>query len=120
MDICALPSGFPRHQLYGQYKSNTSQGWKDDFHAGILDRHASAIWFDPYVRGSRRRLVRDLPCHRAAVTSQLIVVDAQYMRPLAGEVIRYATDLKKPITRLYITHDHPDHLLGGLPRLHRW
>ena len=36
--------------------------------------------------------------HVIELPSQLIVVDAQYMRPLAGEVIRYATDLKKPIT----------------------
>jgi len=45
--------------------------------------------------------------------SQLFVVDAQYTLPFAREVARYAAELKKPLTRLYVTHYHPDHLLGA-------
>src|SRR5262249_7773733 len=33
----------------------------------------------------------------------------RYARQVAG----YAAELKKPITRLYVTHYHPDHLLGA-------
>src|SRR5262245_6441656 len=51
--------------------------------------------------------------HVIELPSQLIVVDPQYTLPLAGEVVDYANDLKKPISRLYITHYHPDHLLGA-------
>jgi glyoxylase-like metal-dependent hydrolase (beta-lactamase superfamily II) len=51
--------------------------------------------------------------HVIELPSQLIVVDAQYTLPLAGEVVGYSNDLKKPISRLYITHYHPDHLLGA-------
>src|SRR5262245_65904292 len=51
--------------------------------------------------------------HVIELPSQLFVVDAQYTLPNAREVGRYAADLKKPITRLYVTHYHPDHLLGA-------
>lgn len=51
--------------------------------------------------------------HIVEFPSQLFVVDAQYTLPFAKEVVHYATGLKKPITRLYVTHYHPDHLLGA-------
>jgi glyoxylase-like metal-dependent hydrolase (beta-lactamase superfamily II) len=46
-------------------------------------------------------------------TTQLFVIDAQYMLPYAREAVAYAETLGKPITRLYVTHFHPDHILGA-------
>lgn len=51
--------------------------------------------------------------HIVEFPSQLFVVDAQYTLPFAREVDRYAVGLGKPLTRLYVTHYHPDHLLGA-------
>src|SRR5215467_8936848 len=51
--------------------------------------------------------------HIIELPSQLLVVDAQYTLPYAREVVRYAAERGKPVTRLYITHYHPDHLLGA-------
>ncbi len=51
--------------------------------------------------------------HILELPSQLFIVDAQYTLPFAAEVVRYAKGLDKPLTRLYITHYHPDHLLGA-------
>ncbi|MEI9929498.1 MAG: MBL fold metallo-hydrolase [Rhizomicrobium sp.] len=51
--------------------------------------------------------------HIIELPSQLFVVDAQYTLPFAREVARRAAELKKPLTRLYVTHYHPDHLLGA-------
>ena len=51
--------------------------------------------------------------HIIELQSQLLVVDAQYTLSYAREVARYASELKKPVTRLYVTHYHPDHLLGA-------
>ena len=51
--------------------------------------------------------------HIIEFPSQLLVVDAQYLLPYAREVVAYSQQLKKPLTRLYITHYHPDHLLGA-------
>jgi glyoxylase-like metal-dependent hydrolase (beta-lactamase superfamily II) len=57
--------------------------------------------------------------HIIELATQLIVIDAQYTLPHARQVIEYAASLNKPVTRLYVTHYHPDHLLGaaafGLP-----
>ena len=51
--------------------------------------------------------------HIIELPTQLLVVDAQYTLTFAREVIRYAETLEKPITRVYISHYHPDHLLGA-------
>ncbi len=51
--------------------------------------------------------------HIIELATQLIVIDAQYTLPYARQVIEYAAALNKPLTRLYVTHHHPDHLLGA-------
>jgi glyoxylase-like metal-dependent hydrolase (beta-lactamase superfamily II) len=51
--------------------------------------------------------------HIVEFPTQLIVIDAQYTLPYAREVVAYANTLNKPVTRLYVTHYHPDHLLGA-------
>lgn len=51
--------------------------------------------------------------HIIELPSQLFVVDAQYTLPFAREVARRAAELSKSLTRLYVTHYHPDHLLGA-------
>jgi glyoxylase-like metal-dependent hydrolase (beta-lactamase superfamily II) len=51
--------------------------------------------------------------HIFELATQLIVLDAQYMVKYAREVLDYAATLGKPLTRLYISHYHPDHLLGA-------
>jgi glyoxylase-like metal-dependent hydrolase (beta-lactamase superfamily II) len=51
--------------------------------------------------------------HIIEFASQLFVIDAQYTLPFARQVAGYAASLGKPLTRLYVTHYHPDHLLGA-------
>jgi glyoxylase-like metal-dependent hydrolase (beta-lactamase superfamily II) len=51
--------------------------------------------------------------HIIELPSQLLVVDAQYLLPHAREVVAYAQQLAKPVTRLYLSHYHPDHILGA-------
>jgi glyoxylase-like metal-dependent hydrolase (beta-lactamase superfamily II) len=51
--------------------------------------------------------------HIIETPNELVVIDAQYMLPYAREVVAYAATLGKPITRLYLTHFHPDHILGA-------
>ncbi len=51
--------------------------------------------------------------HIVETDRQVVVIDAQYTLTYAREVVAYAAGLGKPIGRLYITHYHPDHLLGA-------
>lgn len=51
--------------------------------------------------------------HLIEMPSELIVVDAQYLLPFAREAAELARSLKKPVTRLYISHEHPDHFFGA-------
>ena len=51
--------------------------------------------------------------HIVDLPTRLLVIDAQYTLPFAREVVGYAARLGKPIARLYVTHYHPDHLLGA-------
>jgi len=51
--------------------------------------------------------------HLIELPSQLIVVDAQLTIGYAQDVRSIAARLGKPITRLYISHAHPDHFVGA-------
>jgi glyoxylase-like metal-dependent hydrolase (beta-lactamase superfamily II) len=51
--------------------------------------------------------------HIIELSHELIVIDAQYTLFFANEVVSYAATLGKPISRLYLTHYHPDHILGA-------
>ena len=43
---------------------------------------------------------------------QIVIVDAQYTRAYAQEVLDYAKGLNKPISRVFVSHSHPDHWSG--------
>jgi len=45
--------------------------------------------------------------------NKLVLVDPQFLLPMAQDYRAYAESLGKPIDRMFITHEHPDHFLGG-------
>jgi glyoxylase-like metal-dependent hydrolase (beta-lactamase superfamily II) len=51
--------------------------------------------------------------HIIELPSQLVLFDAQLTPGYAREVLKIAAGLGKPITRLYISHAHPDHFVGA-------
>ncbi len=51
--------------------------------------------------------------HIIELPKRLFIVDAQYLLPCGRELAKYAKSLNKPVTRVYITHYHPDHHLGA-------
>lgn len=51
--------------------------------------------------------------HIIETTNVLVVVDTQFLLPNAVDFRAYADGLGKPIDRVFITHDHPDHFLGS-------
>jgi glyoxylase-like metal-dependent hydrolase (beta-lactamase superfamily II) len=51
--------------------------------------------------------------HLIELPTQIIAVDVQYTLRYAREVVDHIGTLGKPLTRLYVTHYHPDHLLGA-------
>jgi len=51
--------------------------------------------------------------HIIELPEEVMVVDAQYTLVYAQEVVDFVRTRGKPISRLCITHYHPDHLLGA-------
>ncbi len=51
--------------------------------------------------------------HIIETPNALVVVDTQFLLPNALDVRAYADELGKPIDRVFITHEHPDHFLGS-------
>lgn len=51
--------------------------------------------------------------HIIETTNQLVLIDTQFIMPMAKDYRAYADSLGKPIERLVITHEHPDHFLGS-------
>lgn len=45
--------------------------------------------------------------------NKLIVVDTQFVKVYAEEVSKYIKSLKKPVERVIISHEHPDHWFGS-------
>ncbi|WEA00471.1 MBL fold metallo-hydrolase [Mucilaginibacter sp. SJ] len=50
--------------------------------------------------------------HIIELPGELILVDGQFFAQYGQEFRTLADSLQKPITRFYVTHDHPDHYLG--------
>ncbi len=45
--------------------------------------------------------------------NSLVAIDTQFLLPNANDMRAYAEEIGKPIDRVYITHEHPDHFLGS-------
>jgi len=50
--------------------------------------------------------------HIIELKDELIVVDGQFFAPYALELKKFTDSIGKPVTRFYISHDHPDHYIG--------
>jgi len=50
--------------------------------------------------------------HVIELPHELIIVDGQFFAPYAWQLKTFTDSLKKPVTRFYISHDHPDHYIG--------
>lgn len=60
------------------------------------------------------------PSSSAVVTTQIVetstelhIIDTQFLQAIAKEARDYANSLGKPIAGVYLSHWHPDHLLGA-------
>lgn len=51
--------------------------------------------------------------HIVETANALHVIDAQFLQGFASEARGYADSLGKPIANVYLSHSHPDHLLGA-------
>ncbi|MEQ9946389.1 MBL fold metallo-hydrolase [Pectobacterium aroidearum] len=50
--------------------------------------------------------------HIIELKDQLIIVDGQFYAAYGAQLKAYADKLGKPVTRIYISHSHPDHYFG--------
>lgn len=51
--------------------------------------------------------------HIFETENSLVALDTQFLLPNALDMRAYADELGKPIDRVFITHEHPDHFLGS-------
>jgi glyoxylase-like metal-dependent hydrolase (beta-lactamase superfamily II) len=50
--------------------------------------------------------------HVIELKNELIIIDGQFFAPYAQELKKFTDLLGKPVTRFYLSHDHPDHYIG--------
>lgn len=50
--------------------------------------------------------------HIIELKNELIIIDGQFFAPYALELKKITDSLNKPVSRFYISHDHPDHYIG--------
>ena len=52
--------------------------------------------------------------HIIELKDRLVLVDMQFAKPFADEFRAYTDSLNKPIDRIYLSHEHPDHWMGSI------
>ncbi|MGH2395150.1 MAG: hypothetical protein ACRDGH_16940 [Candidatus Limnocylindria bacterium] len=57
--------------------------------------------------------------HIIELANQLILFDTPLLPEHTDEVIEFAAGLGKPISRVYVSHGHPDHYAGPASSMHR-
>lgn len=56
--------------------------------------------------------------HVIETATELVVVDTQFLNPMAQAFRAYVNSLGKPINRVFISHGHPDHYFGLASAFH--
>ncbi len=79
--------------------------------AGMVTVHKlGAVTLHSYAAPEASALVNT---HIIETANELHVIDAQFVQGFAVEARAYADSLGKPIAQLYLSHSHPDHILGA-------
>ena len=50
--------------------------------------------------------------HIIETENGLVIIDGQFVVPFATEFRNHIDEFGKPILRVYLSHDHPDHWFG--------
>lgn len=79
--------------------------------AGMVTVHKlGAVTLHSYTAPEASAMVNT---HIIETANELHVIDAQFVQKFAVEARAYADSLGKPIAQLYLSHSHPDHILGA-------
>ncbi|MDJ0858844.1 MAG: MBL fold metallo-hydrolase [Dinoroseobacter sp.] len=79
--------------------------------AGMVTVHKlGAVTLHSYTAPEASAMVNT---HIVETARELHVIDAQFIQDYAIEARAYADSLGKPIKQLYLSHAHPDHILGA-------
>lgn len=79
--------------------------------AGMVSVHKlGAVTLHSYTAPEASAMVNT---HIVETANELHVIDAQFVQSFAAEARAFAESLGKPIAQLYLSHSHPDHILGA-------
>ncbi len=91
------------------------------FAAGVLKSNGGRVFVYDNGNGIAKVHTYMSPFKAAANTStiielkdRLVIVDMQFAEAFAQEFRAYVDSLGKPIDRIYLTHEHPDHWMGSI------
>ncbi len=88
----------------GVFKSNGGRIFVYDNGNGIAKVHT---YMSPFKAAANTSTIIELK-------DRLIIVDMQFAAAFAQEFRAYADSLGKPIDRIYLSHEHPDHWMGSI------
>ncbi|MBI5418060.1 MBL fold metallo-hydrolase [Candidatus Poribacteria bacterium] len=100
--ITVISAGCIKQNKITKSNQNKTEG-------NIIIIEENGIKIHSYISPENSTLVTS---HIIETPNKLVIIDAQFMRQYAKELLSYAKSLNKPIDRIIISHSHPDHWFG--------
>jgi glyoxylase-like metal-dependent hydrolase (beta-lactamase superfamily II) len=109
IDRRAFSAGLGLSLLAGPLRAQGSDVTPADFTGRVLVNTRGGIRLHTYLADPKGALVTS---HIVETGNGLVLIDGQFVTPSAMELKRYIAGLGKPVQRIVLSHQHPDHWFG--------
>lgn len=109
IDRRAFSAGLGLSLLAGPLRAQGSDAAPADFTGRVLVNTRGGIRLHTYLADPKGAMVTS---HIIETANGLVLIDGQFVPPSALELKRYVAGIGKPVQRIVLSHQHPDHWFG--------
>ncbi len=109
IDRRTFATAFGASLLAGPLLAQGRRAEPSDFAGRVFVNERGGVRIHTYMADAKGAMVTS---HIVETANGLVVVDGQFVAPAALELKRYVESIGKPVQRLIVSHQHPDHWFG--------
>lgn len=109
IDRRTFATAFGASLLAGPLLAQGRRAEPSDFGGRVFVNERGGVRIHTYMADAKGAMVTS---HVIETANGLVVVDGQFVAPAALELKRYVESIGKPVRRLIVSHQHPDHWFG--------